>query len=442
MNQIKSGGSSLSRRGFLGGAAGLIGLAAVGTLASCAPLTGGGGGGSGGKTTIKIASWMQFEPGRQEAWEAIVRKFNEQSSSIKVEFTGWPFSDYSNQMLTQVQAGALEADLVTAPPDLASRLFTLGAFDPLTEAINAAGVTPDEKVHKFLMKDGAFHGVSVATVQFGLLYNQAVLSQRGFEPANNVTDWVAQAEALTERPNTFGLIAPNTMAESANWWFQLQHWVNAFDGKWADGKTPLVTSDPVIKTLELYKEMYDKAIPKGSNDAQMMELMANGRASQTMMVSAAVNVLKSTNEEVYKELRSIAAPWSSGRTTARVHPIALYQGSKNKEAATEFTSWLLKPENMAELMIGCLDMLAPYPELESVPAFQTYLDDLPWVEGYMTPGSVVTPVDLMGDFINSNDEFGNILLTNFQSSLNDGVPVAEAMGKAQSELEALAGRLG
>src|SRR5690606_30143693 len=108
---------------------------------------------------------------------------------------------------------------------------------------------PDPNVHGFLMKDGAFHGVSVVTVSFGLLYNQAILGAKGFEPASNVDDWVAQAEALTSRPDSFGLIAPNTMAESANWWFQLQHWINAFGGTWAEGNTPLVTSDPVIKTL-------------------------------------------------------------------------------------------------------------------------------------------------------------------------------------------------
>jgi hypothetical protein len=51
-------------------------------------------------------------------------------------------------------------------------------------------------------------------------------------------------------------------------------------------------------------------------------------------------------------------------------------------------------------------------------------------------------MDLMGDFINANDEFGSIVLSNFQASLNNGVPVADSMAKAQVELEALAGRLG
>lgn len=429
--------SPIGRRTFLSGA-GVVGLAAVGlgTLAGCAPT----GGSSGGKTKIKIASWMQFEPGRKEAWASVLKRFNAQSKTIEVGFVGWPFAEFSNQMLTQVQAGGLDADIITAPPDLASRLFSLKAYSPLTDAIKLAGVTPDKALHAFVTKNNELYGVSAVTVSFGLLYNQKVLDAAGVVPATNVDDWVKQAEALTKRPDSFGLIQANTMAEQANFWFNLQNWVNAYDGVWAKGKTPLVTSAPVIKSLELFKQMFDKAMPKGSNDAQQMELMGTGRASQGLLVSASVNILKGNNKQVYADLRSTAAPWASGKGTARVHPISLYEGSKKKEAATEFLGWLLKAENMSDLMIQSLDVLAPFPEINAVPAFGTYLKDLPWVKGYMDV-KPVTPMDLMGDFINSNDEFGNILLSNFQTSLSGNVPVADAMAKAQTELEGLASRL-
>ena len=432
---ITKGLLPVGRRTFLTGAV-IAGLATVGTLAGCAPT----GTTNGGKTKINIASWMQFEPGRKEAWASVLKRFNDQSDTIEVGFVGWPFAEFSNQMLTQVQAGALEADIITAPPDLASRLFSLNAYSPLTDAISAAGISPLKDLHAFVSKGDEFYGVSTVTVSFGLLYNQAVFDAAGVAPAANVEDWVAQAESLTNRPDSFGLIAANTMAEAANFWFNLQNWVNAYDGVWAKGKTPMVTSDPVVKTLELFKQMFDNAMPKGSNDAQQMELMGTGRASQGLLVSASVNVLKGSNEQVYADLRSAAAPWASGKGTARVHPISLYEGSNNKEAATEFLGWLLKAENMSDLMMQSLDVLAPYPEIEAVPAFETYLTDLPWVSGYMDVDPV-TPMDLMGDFINANDEFGNILLSHFQTSLNDNVPVVDAMAKAQTELEGLASRL-
>lgn len=441
MNSSTTQPRGISRRGFLGGIAlGGFALASVGTLAGCAPAASTGSGAAGGKTTVRIASWMQFEPGRKEAWAKTLAAFNAQSEKITVEFIGWPFTEFSNQVLTQVQSGALEADLITTPPDLASRLVNLNAFSPVEQIAKAAGITPDAGLHRFITRDDHLYGVSVVTVTFGLLYNQKILGDAGLQPATNLEDWVAQAEALTKRPDSFGLIAANTMAEQANWWFQLQNWANAYDGVWAEGKTPKVTSEPIIKTLELFKRMFDAAIPQGSNDAQLMELMASGRGAQALLVSATANVLKAANEATYAELRSVPAPWASGKGTARVHPISLYSGSKNSEAASEFLTWLLKPENTAALMMESLDTLPPAPEVAALPDFASYLADLPWAEGYQKVVPV-SPVELMGDFINANDEFGNIVLSHFQTALNGDASIADAMAKAQVELEALAGRL-
>ncbi|MBM9477874.1 extracellular solute-binding protein [Nakamurella flavida] len=439
-------GHRLSRRSLLKSAS-LVGAAALSTplLGACGASDGVTSAGStntsaGGKTQVKIASWMQFEPGRKEAWAAVLDAFNAQSRTAEAVLVGWPFAQYANQVLTQVQAGGLDADLITAPPDLAARLFSLNQFLPATQAIDAAGVHPDEKLHSFVIKEGQFYGVSTVTVGFGLLYNEKVLEEAGLQPPTTPEEWVAQGQQLTVQPDRFGVLQANNMAEAGNFWFNLQNTVNAYDGLWAQGRTPLVTSDPVIKSLELFKTLYDSSMPKGLNDAQSMALMGDGRAAMGVLVSATVNVLKSGSPDVYPLMRSVAPPWAGKKATNRVHPISLYSGSNKQEAATEFLTWLLKPENMADLTMRSLDAIPPYPELEQVPAFQAYLKDLPWLPGYqdVTP---VTPMDLMGDFITASDEFGNIVLTSFQQSLSGGVPVAESMGQAQTQLEALASRL-
>jgi ABC-type glycerol-3-phosphate transport system substrate-binding protein len=423
----------------------LKGVGAIGAVALSAPLLAACGSSSDGKTAdgktkVRVVSWMGFEPGRKDAWKAVCDAFNAQSKTIEVSLVGWPFTQYPNNVLTQTQSGSLQGDLITAPPDLAARLLSLGQFLPATEAVSAAKVTPDAKLHDFMRKDGVLYGVSTVTVGFGLLYNEQILTQAGLKPATSPDEWVAQGKQLTQRPDKFGIIQANTLAEEGSFWFNLQNTINAYDGVWAKGKTPMVTSDPVIKTMELFKSLYDTSIPKGLNDAQMMSLMGDGRAAMGLVVSATVNVLKTGSPQIYGQLRSSASPWSNKKATSRVHPIGLYKGTKNKEAATEFLAWLLKPENMAMLTMKSLDAIPPYPELNDVPEFATYLKDLPWLPGYqdVTP---VTPMDLMGDFINNNDEFGHILLTNFQDSLASGKPIAETMAKAQTQLEDLATRL-
>jgi hypothetical protein len=69
-----------------------------------------------------------------------------------------------------------------------------------------------------------------------------------------------------------------------------------------------------------------------------------------------------------------------------------------------------------------------------------YLASLQWVSGYRAVNAL-SPTVLLGDFIYNNQEFGQIVITHFQDSLVNNVPVEDAMGAAQVELESLAGRL-
>ena len=441
-NKIESaevlGGSTLEvgRRGFIKGAGAVAGVAAVSSVAGAAPA-------SAAKTQLNITTWMGVEPGRKEAWESVLAKFNAQSTTSEVKLTGWPFAQYVNQVLTGLEAGTLTDDLIMSTPDLAVRLFKSGYFLPLTDAIKAAGVTPNPKIHAYVTnKAGAVHGVSIVTVNFGLLYNSELFTKAKIKPPTTPEELLAAAKKLTKKPNQYGFWHPNTMAEQGDFWFNMQNWVNMYDGVWAVGKTPKANSPEVVKSMKLWLDLYNTSIPKGINNAAAVQLAANGRIAQGFWVSAAVNVLKSTNEAVYAKLRSVALPHKSGKAASRVHPISLNKLGKNKVAATEFLTWLFKPENMADLTIQCLDFIPPFPEMTKVAAFKSYLKTLPWIDGFLTPPSVpITPMDMMGDFITKSDEYGTIILTNLQSAMNKKKTVKQAMDQAQKELLVLATKL-
>ena len=432
------GGSTLEvgRRGFIKGAGAVAGVAAVSSVAGAAPA-------SAAKTQLNITTWMGVEPGRKEAWESVLAKFNAQSTTSEVKLTGWPFAQYVNQVLTGLEAGTLTDDLIMSTPDLAVRLFKSGYFLPLTDAIKAAGVTPNPKIHAYVTnKAGAVHGVSIVTVNFGLLYNSELFTKAKIKPPTTPEELLAAAKKLTKKPNQYGFWHPNTMAEQGDFWFNMQNWVNMYDGVWAVGKTPKANSPEVVKSMQLWLDLYNTSIPKGINNAAAVQLAANGRIAQGFWVSAAVNVLKSTNEAVYAKLRSVALPHKSGKAASRVHPISLNKLGKNKEAATEFLTWLFKPENMADLTMQCLDFIPPFPEMTKVAAFKSYLKTLPWIDGFLTPPSVpITPMDMMGDFITKSDEYGTIILTNLQSAMNKKKTVKQAMDQAQKELLVLATKL-
>jgi len=185
---------------------------------------------------------MWFEPGRRVAWESVIGKYNAQSSTAEVKLTGWPFGQYINQVLTGLKARTLKDDLTMSTPDLAARLFKGNRFLPLTGPIKNAGVTPNPKIHAYLTdKANLNYGVSIVTVNFDLLYNSEILKKAKVKPPTTPEELLAVAKKLTKKPNQYGFWHPNIMAEQGDFWFNLQNWVNMYDGVWAVGKTPKAT---------------------------------------------------------------------------------------------------------------------------------------------------------------------------------------------------------
>ena len=426
------------RRGFLktaGVASGAAVAASVVSAVTSAPA-------ASAKTAINISTWMGFEPGRKEAWESVIGKYNAQSTTAEVKLTGWPFAQYVNQVLTGLEAGTLKDDLIMSTPDLAIRLFRGNRFLPLTGPIKSAGVTPNPMIHAYLTdKAGLNYGVSIVTVNFGLLYNSEMLKKAKVKPPKSPEELLAAAKKLTKKPNQYGFWHPNILAEQGDFWFNLQNWVNMYDGVWAVGKTPKANSPAVVKSLQLWLDLYKTSIPKGINNAASVQLFGANRLAMGFYVSAAVNVIKSTNAATYAKMKSVALPHASKKAASRVHPISLNKLGENRAEAEKFLSWLFKPENMADLTIQCLDFIPPFPEMAKVPAFKAYLKNLPWIDGFLTPPSVpITPMDMMGDFITKSDEVGTIILTNLQSAISGKATIKKAMDKAQSQMVALAAK--
>jgi multiple sugar transport system substrate-binding protein len=382
---------------------------------------------SSGPTTLKLMSWFQYEPGRHQAWNKMMAKFNNSQKKYKVVWTGWPANQYEDHVNTQIQAGGIDADVITLIPDLAARMVSQGGLlAPIDSIVKKVGVHPSAS-HNYIRKGGHLYGISIVEVAFGLLYNKALLNAAGIKaPATDPQEWLAQTVKLTNKPNQFGLYQPNTMAEQFSFWFTLQDWACAFDAKWAIGKKPNLTSPAVIQTLTTWKDFYDQTIPQGSNDAAAARLFSNGQVAQELIVSAAVNIIKTTGPKIYPDLRSIAAPWKSGKQISRLHPLSIPKNTKNMDGAVAFVTFMTHPENMAQLMEGSLDVVPAFPEVLEVKGVKKYLDSLKWSTGYraIKPQS---QLDVEGDFVYHDTEFGQIILTNYQRALTGSTSIASAM---------------
>jgi ABC-type glycerol-3-phosphate transport system substrate-binding protein len=386
---------------------------------------------------LEYLTWFWNEPGRAEAWRFMIEKFHNAQSDIRIEEAGWPFNEFTNNIIVQLQAGAIEGDLIQTTPDLVLRLLRAQQLAPLQDIIDSLGITTLSSAHDYITVDGQVHGLDVVTVVFGLLYNSALFEESGITTTpTTIDEWVDVTRQLTNRPEQFGIFSPHLPAEPESFWFTLQEWAMPYDGVWAEGKTPLVTSEPIINALTLFKTMYDEAMPQGSNDATATRLWGNQQIAQQLIVSALVNVYKTEAPELYPNIRSASLPWESKRSIARIHPITVNANGEHVDAAKEFVKFLYTPENYRDLLTQQLDVIPAY----DVGGLEDYFADLHWLEGFQDINPT-TPPDIMGDFIFNNQEFGQIVINWFEDVLTGDRPVEDAMADAQAELEELAQRI-
>jgi multiple sugar transport system substrate-binding protein len=425
--------SLVNRRSLLKGtAAGAAGLALANPKASkvfAAPAVL-----QGETVELDYVTWFWNEPGRGEAWRQMIADFQAEQSEITINEAGWPFDEFSNNIIIQLQAGGLEGDLIQTTPDLVLRLLQAGVTTSLNPALEANNITTLSEAHDYITVDGEVQGLDVVTVVFGLFYNQQLLT--GDLPTTP-EEWLAVSTQLTERPNVFGMFNDHLMAEAESFWFTLQQWGCIYDGVWAEGSTPMLTSEPIANALNLFKQFYDATFPQGVDGPTARELWTNNQIAQQLIVSALVNVYKDEAPDLYPNINSYSLPWESKKAIARIHPITINNQSEKQEAAMEWVTWLYKPENYANLVMRQLDVIPAY---DVGDLLDDYLAELHWLTGFQDI-TMTTPPQMVGDFIFNNQEFGQIVLTNFQNVLTGAQPVEDAMATAQTQAEELAGRL-
>ncbi len=432
-----------SRRRFLQASA--VGAAGA-ALAACAPAAGtptsaatsAPNVNTGAKQTVRYLSWWFEEGNRGKTWHAFIKEFNESQDQIEVVAEQIPFDQYTTKTIVAAQAGQLDGDIVMATPELAPRLIKANLLEPLDTVLTTNNITDLSSAHDALRQDGHIYGLDMVTVAFGLIYNRQMYEEAGVTPATTPEELVSVSEALTDREGQkYGFWSNHLVSEAADFWFKLEEYCMPFDGVWAQGRTPLLTSEPIINGLKLFKQLYDAAMPQGADGPTADRLFGTNALAQQLVVSAAVGSYKPKFPELYPLLASAPIPWASNKSIARIHPMMINASSPVKDAAMEFVTYMYKPDNYRRMVEGCEDVIFAQPSA----ARQEYLDNLHWLKPGFDGVSYVTPFDVVGDFVYNFNEFGQIVITNFANVLNAGKSVEEAMAQAQTEAEALAERI-
>lgn len=388
---------------------------------------------------LNLLTWFWTEPGRGDAWRAMIAKFHEEQSDIRVNEAGYGENDYFQQILIQARSGRIDGDMFTQTPDGFLRLANAGHTASVEDVIESAGVTP-VSAQDMLRIDGELHGLDIVTVRFGLVYNQALFEAAGVGEPTDIESWVAGATALTDRPNQFGIYSPHLASEPFTVWFTLAQWPMLYGGVLAEGQQPMLNTEPVINGIKLFKQMYDVAMPQGTDLGTANQMFASSQIAQYLIVSAAVNQWKTNTEdpELYNNLRSTAPFWPSKKGITRIHPICVNANTEpeKQEAAKVFLSWLYSLENYQELLERCLDVI---PAIEGG-IRPEYRETLTWADGYDATEAITVP-EVLGDFVLFNDELGQVVTPYIEEVLVGASTVEDAMERAQADAEALAERV-
>jgi len=412
--------------------------AAAATAVPAAIATGTPNVNTGAKQIVQYQSWWFEEGDRGKTWTAFIKEFNASQKDVEVQAQQIPFTDYETKIIVQVNAGKLAGDIVQSTPELAPRLVRSNLLAPLDSVLTTNNITDLSSAHDSFRANGHLYGLDMVTVAFGLIYNSKMYSDAKLSPASNPDDLVSVAKALTSRDKQlYGFWSDHLVSDVVDFWFKLEEYCMPYGGVWATGKTPLLTSDPIIKGLKLFKSLYDAAFPQGADGPTADRLFGTNALAQQLTVSAAVGSYAPKYPDLYPLLKSAPIPWAGNKSIARIHPMMVNGASPVKDAALQFVTYMYKPDNYRRMVEGCQDVIFSIKSAED-PA---YLATLPWRSPGFDGVTYITPFDAVGDFLYNFSEFGQIVTSNFADVLNAGKSVEDAMAAAQTQAEALAQRI-
>jgi len=393
---------------------------------------------AGGPVTLKYMSWWWAEKGRNDAWRALVKKFHDSQNDIRIQEVSFPYSDYFNRVMTQIAGGRLDADVLSAYDELAIRLIKGNQLEPLDDLVATLGIKGKlSSMNDFVTSNGKLYALFCTTPGYALIYNKELYDKEGItKPPASQEEYFAVAKKVTHRPHQFGHAGRHTISEQGGWLQDITQWVLGYGGVWAKAKKPLVTTDPVINAVKAYKKLYDEAMPQGADASTYRRMAWEGKIVQYIDNSANINILKTGNPDIYPKIYTAPPPWENRRSIAFPSYVAIYAGSKNKEAARVWWEFVLKKENLGPLYEQALDIIPAYEGAIR----EEWLKSLHWVSGFRAANQVVLASTLEG-FEANIAEFRQIVLQRVSEVLTAGKAPEQAMQEAQKELEDLATRI-
>lgn len=301
-----------------------------------------------GASTASAATTIRAWFGNYHAgFEAMVEKFNQEHTDIKIEVDFIPFSDYAQKVIGSARTNQLP-DLLMLQPKQPASYGLLGYLQPMNDVVGdlQEQYSFSEQDLYYNTTDGNLWGVPWHVVPHLLYYRTDWFAEAGLEGAPSTWDEFAlYAKKLTtkERFGYVSLLADKSVGHTVHTWMA---------ARGAETLGPnlevIIDSPETRETLDflanLYKDgfMYPGSVTYDMGKSRLF-FVNSGAAMLNSSASFADNLAKT---ELSKDIGMVEIPKNGGtRNYYAFHSIAISKDCKDLDAAKEVISWMYKPEN-------------------------------------------------------------------------------------------------
>lgn len=330
------------------------------------------------KTVIKY--WLWLDDPTDPMFPDLVKQFNSLNPDIQVEYELIPLAQYYDKLVTAVGAG-------TAPDCARFKDWWLGAFvdagalEPLDNYLNNWNGYKD--VITNLWTTGKIHAKSPIYmmphqfITFYLYYRKDWFKEKNLPPPTDLSKFLDAAKKLTDpSKNRYGFGLRGGAGGQDQWLaFMVAQGARLVDrtGKViADSPEAILANQWYIDLFRVHKV----APPSAPTDAYAQVLGAFQAGITAMMahhVGSSVLVTQRLGEE---NVGVVPMPPADPRRPATMMTMSgnvILSGSKNKDAAFKFISWLTEKDQMDK---WCRSRQGQLPVLKSVASMPYYMNNI------------------------------------------------------------------
>ncbi|MGW2144031.1 ABC transporter substrate-binding protein [Nonomuraea bangladeshensis] len=404
---------------------------AAGLLTAC-----GGGGAEQESGPVEITWWHGQVESQAKVIEELAAEYGKAHPDVKiVPAVGTTNVDEMLQKVQAVLAGGKAPDIVYMYGTWSPVLAKTPKVHDLTATVNAPGFGwddfwPSERAVSEV--DGKVVGIPAIVDNLAVIYNKKLFDAAGVAyPEKDWTwdDFRAAAKKLTGG-GVYGTAYPVTGNEDTVWRFWPHLWQQGGEILSPDGKKSAFNTPQAVAALDLWSAMarQDKSVYLDQNGEKFLPLFQSGKVGMVIAgpwalfdiidhkIEYGVQILPGTNGDH----QTIAGPdnW-----------VVFDNGARRTKAATDFLTWLTRPEQDARwtLALGNLPVRKATTEL---PAYRKFTEDFPGIDVFTTN---LDNAEKARPQLASYPEFSEKVGNAIAQALVGGTPAQEALAKAATE---------